>query len=473
MFIGRKKELERLNERYNSGKFECVAIYGRRRVGKTELIKEFIKDKKAIFFTALEYEYEANLAAFSTAVFETLYDGKVEVSFKSLDDILKHIYLAAQKEHLILVIDEYPYLAQSRKAISSVLQRDIDHKFKDTNIFIILCGSSMSFMENQVMGYKSPLYGRRTGQFKLLPFDYITSKGFYKNFNDEECAVIYGITGGIPKYLSLFEDSRSLEENIIKNYFTTDSMLFEEPSNLLKQELREPAVYNSIITAIATGASRLNEITTKINMESGACCTYINSLIDLGIIKRELPVLSKSNAKNSIYRLNDGMFRFWYRFVYRNLSRVQLDQGAEAYNRIKDQISAFMGETFEDICKQYMHRENTKGNLPVQFQDIGRWWGANPLKKEQQEIDLLAVDEESNRAIFAECKWKNEPMPESVVDDLIEKAAMFKHYTQKYYYLFSKSGFTTACKKRADESIKLINFKDMQQSGLKNQTLRF
>ncbi|MCL2158822.1 MAG: ATP-binding protein [Oscillospiraceae bacterium] len=461
MFVGRTKELQRLNERYNSGEFECVAIYGRRRVGKTELIKEFIKGKKAIFFTALEDEYEANLDAFSTAVFEALNDGQVEISFKSIDDLFSHVHKAAQKEHLILAIDEYPYLAQSKKAVSSVLQRDIDHKFKNTNIFIILCGSSMSFMEHQVMGYKSPLYGRRTGQFKILPFDYTTSKAFYKNFTDEECAVIYGITGGIPKYLTLFDDGRSLEENIVKNYFATDSILFEEPSNLLKQELREPAAYNSIITAIATGSSKLSEIATKVGMESGACCTYINSLMDLGIVKKELPVMSKPNAKNSIYRLSDGMFRFWYRFVYKNLSNVQLDRGEEVYGRIKEQIPAFMGETFEDICRQYMHNLNATNGLPMRFFEIGRWWGNNPLKKEQQEIDLLAVNQEENSAIFAECKWTNEPMPESVIDDLMEKAKMFKGYFPKYYYFFSKSGFAPACKKRADEHIILVEFGDM------------
>ena len=461
MFIGRENELARLNERYNSGEFECVAIYGRRRVGKTELIKEFVKDKKAIFFTALEDEYRANLAAFSSAVFETLNDVKVEVSLNSIDDIFQHIYETAQNEHLVLVIDEYPYLAQSRKSVSSVLQRDIDHKFKNTNLFIILCGSSMSFMEQQVMGYKSPLYGRRTGQFKLLPFDYETAKKFYAKFTAEENAVIYGVAGGIPKYLSLFKDQYSLKENIIRNFFSTDSILFEEPANLLKQELREPAVYNSIITAIATGASKLNEIATAVNMQTGACCVYMDSLRDLGIIRRELPVLSKPNAKNSIYRLNDGMFRFWYRFVYKNFSKIQLDKGEEVYNRMEDQIPVYMGEIFEDICKQYMHRENAGGNLVFNFQDIGRWWGTNPLKREQQEIDLLAVDETGTRAIFAECKWTNEKMPESVVDELMEKAKMFKNYNEKYFYLFSKSGFTPACQKRTGEQIRLIGFKDM------------
>ncbi|MCL1918797.1 MAG: ATP-binding protein [Peptococcaceae bacterium] len=462
MFIGRETELKRLNERYNSGEFECVTIYGRRRIGKTELIKEFIKDKKAIFFTALEDEYEANLAALSRAVFETLNDIKVDVSFNSIDDIFQHIYEAAQQEHLVFVIDEYPYLAQSKKSVSSILQRDIDHKFQNTTLFLILCGSSMSFMEKQVMGYQSPLYGRRTGQYRLLPFDYETAKKFHSTFTPEESAVIYGITGGIPKYLALFKDHCSLRDNIINTYFRADSMLFEEPSNLLKQELREPAVYNSIITAIATGSSKLNEIATTVKMQTGACFTYIDALMSLGIVRRELPVLAKPTSKNSIYRLNDGMFRFWYRFVYRNLSKVQLDKGEEIYNRIQEQLPAFMGETFEDICHHYMHRENNKGRLPIQFQEIGRWWGTNPLMKTQQELDILAVDDREEQAIFAECKWTNQPMPESVVESLIEKARMFKNYRRKYYYFFSKNGFTEACQKKSlDETIRLIEFKDM------------
>jgi AAA+ ATPase superfamily predicted ATPase len=454
MFFGRIEELASLHERYNSDQFEFVCIYGRRRVGKTELITEFVKDKKAVFFTGLQDTHEANLTSFSIAIFEGLNIGSGAM-FSSFEDAFKFLYEYAQKEKIMLVIDEYPYLAKKYQGISSLLQRDIDHKFSKTNLFLILCGSSMSFMEKQVMGHKSPLYGRRTGQIKLLPFDYRTSRTFVSKFKSVEQAVIYGMTGGIPKYLILFDDKRSLKENIIKNYFQVGSLLFEEPANLLNQELREPAVYNSVITAIATGSSKLNEIATKAHIETAQCTAYLNSLIVLGIVKREIPFMDKVTSKKSIYRLNDGMFRFWYRFVYRNLSRIQLGRGETVYQQIEPLISDFMGEVFEQICKEYLW--NAK--LPFEIRDVGRWWGNNPLKKSEQEIDLIATDNDDKKAIFCECKWTNEKVPESVITGLIDKSTMF-HFEEKYYYIFSKSGFTESAKKKANDFVRLIEFRD-------------
>jgi len=346
MFIGRERELKTLNDHYGSNNFEFFCIYGRRRVGKTELIKEFIKGKKAIFFTGFEDTKDVNLASFSNSVRETLYNSKSKAVYADFKDALTDIYEYAKSEKLILVIDEYPFLAKNYQGISSLLQVEIDHRLKDTNIFIILCGSSMSFMEKQVMGHKSPLYGRRTGQIKTLPFDYETSTKFYQHMTHktkkEDKAIIYGITGGIAKYLHLFSNGKSLDDNIINNFFNSNELLFEEPTNLLKQELREPALYNSIVTAVANGSTRVNEIATKTGLDSAACVKYLYNLIELGIVKREIPILEKETSRRSIYRLNDGMFRFWYRFVYANISKIQLGLGEQVFDDIKPQITDFM-----------------------------------------------------------------------------------------------------------------------------------
>ena len=456
MFIGRESELKTLNDHYNSDKFEFFCIYGRRRVGKTELIKEFIKGKKAIFFTGVEDTKDVNLADLSYAVQETLHNTKGKAIYADFKEAFAGIFEHAQREKLVLVIDEYPYLAKSYPGILSLLQVEIDHRLKDTNTFIILCGSSMSFMEKQVMGHKSPLYGRRTGQIKTLPFDYETSKKFVQQGTEEEKAVIYGVTGGIAKYLRLFSNQRSLEDHIKTNFLNANELLFEEPMNLLNQELREPALYNSIITAVATGSSKVNEIETKTHLNSDTCVKYLKNLIELGIIKREIPAFDKADSKKSIYRLNDGMFRFWYRFVYQNISKIQLGLDEQVYNDIKDQIPDFMGEVFEQICKEYMW----KTKLPFSVSEIGRWWGNNPVKKAEQEIDLIAVNSAQTKAIFCECKWRSKKLSEIVIDDLIDKAAMFNH-KEKVYYFFSKSGFTDAAKEKESESIKLIEFSDM------------
>ncbi|MCL2159789.1 MAG: ATP-binding protein [Oscillospiraceae bacterium] len=456
MFIGRERELENLNKRYKSGKFECIPIYGRRRIGKTQLILEFVRDKKAIVYLAKKGDYSENMRTLSKAI----YENETVSYFVDFEDALNKIYERAKKEKLVFVIDEYPYLAESKESVSSTLQHIIDHKFMQTDMILILCGSSMSFMENQVLGYQSPLYGRRSGQIKLKPLGYKKSALFCPNYSKADNAVVFGVTGGIPKYLSLFDPERTLEKNIIDLYFDKNSFLYEEPENLLKQELREPSAYNMIISAVATGASQMKDIIGKTGMESSAVSGYIKSLIELGIIKREVPIFDRQDSKKSIYRLSDGMFRFWYRFVFGNLSLIDYGKGGVVYENIaKQQIPTFMGEAFEQICIDYMW-DNFE-HLPFVMQNIGRWWGANPKTKTAQEIDFIAHDCENKKAAFGECKWTNEKTPESVVERLVEKADMFGNYQEKYYYLFSKSGFTEAAGKKASEHIKLIEFEDM------------
>ena len=462
MIIGRERELKTLNDRYNSGRFEFIPIYGRRRVGKTTLIKEFISDKKAIFFTATEGGKNHNLRNLSSTIFEYMSGMLTEITYDSFEAAFNAIYEVAKKEKLVFVIDEFPYLAQSYKAISSILQQYIDLKFNETELFIILCGSSMSFMEYQVLGYQSPLYGRRTGQLKIEPFGIFDSMMFHKRFTHEENAVVYGIMGGIPKYLEMINDGNSLKDNIISCFLSADTMLFEEPTNLLKQELREPQTYNDIITAIARGSSKMGDIATKVsidNFDSSKCNKYLQSLISLGIVKKEQPIIFAS-GRRSIYRLNDGMFRFWYRFIPQNMARIQLGLGDLVYSHIEPQIPAYMGEVFEDICKQWLWRENISGSLPFQFQDCGRWWGVNPNRKAEQEIDILAFSPDKQKAIFCEVKWTNEKIGSRLLDELIEKSEIL-HFGEKYYVLFSKSGFKDDVLKRSSDNVLLVEFQNM------------
>jgi len=459
MFIGRQKELETLSNQYAKDEFTFIPIYGRRRVGKTQLIEEFIRDKRAVFFTAVNKgTYKSNIELLSKAIFEGSEGNPVYSSFY---DALDGINLLAEKEKLIFIIDEFPYLAGSDESIISILQQFIDLKFLKTNMMLILSGSSLSFMENQVLGYQSPLYGRRTGQIKLLPLDFQTARQFAPNLSKYDQAVMYGITGAIPKYLSLFNDRLSLDDNIKGQYFDRNAYLFEETENLLKQEFKEPALYQSIITAIASGASQMKDIKNNVGEESSTVATYIKSLLDTGIIKKEVPAMDKPGSRKTIYRLQDGMFRFWYRFIYPNVSLIAIDKGGIVYDRIKPQITAFMGEVFEKLCIEYMF--NIYDELPFQFQHISRWWGNNPDLKSQTEIDFIAYRDNDEQAIFGECKWRNEELDKSVVEGLLEKCRMFGQFKQKYYYLFSKSGFTSGAREFANsrDDIKLISFDDM------------
>lgn len=457
MFVGRERELEKLNKMYNSNKYELAIIYGRRRVGKTTLIREFCKDKNSIYFIARESNDKYNLESFSKDLLSATTEGiNSESVFKNWEDLFSYVYNIAKDQRVILVVDEYPYLAQANKSISSIIQAHIDNKLKDSKLFLILCGSSMSFMEEQVLGYKSPLYGRRTAQFKVKPFNFFESIKYHKNYSNEEKAVIYGITGGTPEYLSKIDENISLRENIIEMFLREDGHLYEEPSSLLKQELREPATYNAIISSIANGSSKLNQIATKAGIESNKCAKYLKSLISIGIVKREKPV-NEELSKKSIYVLEDNMFKFWYRFVQNNMTNIVSGNAENLYDKVVEpQINAYMGAIFEEICKDYLMYENKYGNIPIMIGNMGRWWGGNKNTKRQEEIDILAYDNRNN-AIFAECKWRNELVDISVIEDIIRKSELFS-YKSKYYYIFAKVGFTKGALEMQSEKIKLISY---------------
>jgi len=452
MFIGREKELESLEKLYQSRKFECAVIYGRRRVGKTTLINKFCQGKPSIYFVGIESSSKINLENFSNSLFSfTLPDSNSSPVFENFQKALDYLFEIAIKKRVIFVIDEYPYLAASENSISSLLQANIDQKFKNSQLFLILCGSSMSFMENQVLGYQSPLYGRRTAQFKIKPFDYFDSSQFFQRFSLGDQALVYGITGGVPQYLDQLDDSKSIKQNIIEKLLDDSAYLFEEPSNLLKQELREPQVYNSIITAIAKGCSRLNDISLSAGLMTSTCSVYLKSLISLGIIKKENPA-GDEKSKKTIYQLEDNLFYFWYRFVASNISSIVSGNGEPLFNsQVEPRINDYMGPIFEKMCKEYLQRRNGSEKLPFFFTSIGRWWGTNPEKKCQIEIDLVALSKVEKKIIFVECKYRNEPLGAKVLKELIDKSKFLSAtFSQSYYFLFSKSGFTADITKKAN-----------------------
>ena len=460
MFVGRQSELQKLNKLYDSDRFECAIIYGRRRVGKTTLINEFIKDKDTIFFTGLETNSKENLENLSRSIMglRNGFDVPSPI-FNSFQDALDDVCELAKDKRIVMVIDEYPYLAGSYQGMSSLLQIQIDHKYKNSKLMLILCGSSMSFMENQVLGYKSPLYGRRTAQFKLRPFDYFQSKEYYSRFKPEDLAVIYGITGGVPQYLAQMDDTLSVEDNMKRSFFDSSAYLFEEPGNLLKQEVREPAHYNAIIRAIASGSSKNSEISSKVELPTSACTAYLNNLISLGILRKETPI-TESSTKKTIYAIEDNMFRFWYRFVPDNISLIQAGMADRVWKKVEPQLPAFMGRVFEDICKQWLWRENAAANLPILFANLGRWWGNDPIRKCEAEIDILAYADDDH-AIFGECKWTNGYVDTGVLDSLVQRSELFR-YRYKYLYLFAKTGFTVGCSEKAKQiGATLITFSEM------------
>ena len=461
MFHCRENELHDLNRRYKKGNFECIVVYGRRRVGKTSLINEFCKDKPTIFLSALNASSQENLEALSKAIYEKSCPGAESAPvYASFDAAFAEVTRMAKEERLVFVIDEYPYLAKADKSISSRLQHIIDHIWKDSKLFLILCGSSMSFMEYQVLGYESPLYGRRTGQYKIQALDYKEMTAFNPQLNEEQQSLIYGITGGVPHYINKLEVENDIDEALKNNLFNTSSYLFEEPENLLKQELRELMVYNSIITAIAGGASRSNEISTKVGMESAVCAKYLKVLLDLGIIKKETPITEKS-AKKTIYTIGDNFFRFWYRFVPQNTSAISAGRIERIYDRlIKQHFSDYMGLVFEQMCKEYLIRY--ADDLPIILSDVGQWWGTDAKEKKEVQIDIVGTPVEGKEYIIGSCKYRNETIGVDELELLKHYATVFGKGKKYHYYIFSKGGFTQGLKDLANKGeVKLLTLEDL------------
>jgi hypothetical protein len=460
-FYCREDELGKLNARYDNGDFECIIIYGRRRVGKTALINEFCRDKPTIFFSALNTTGEENLESLSKAIMNFEKPDIVSVPvYRDYDSALDEITDLAKNERIVFVIDEYPYLAKAKPAISAMLQHIIDHKWCNSKLFLILCGSSMSFMQNQVLGQESPLYGRRTGQFKIEALDYRETAVFHPELSLTDNALIYGITGGVPHYINKLNVKNDLDDAILTNLFDRSSYLYEEPANLLKQELREPAVYNAVIKAIAGGATHLNEIVTKVGETSGTCTSYVKTLIDLGIVKKETPVTEKA-GKKTIYLLDDNFFRFWYRFVPSNMSAIDSGRIARMYNKaISQYYSDYMGLVFEQMCRDYLlyYAEN----LPIDINEVGQWWGTNSKNKKQVQIDIVGTPVEGKEYIIGSCKYRKEKIGIDELELLREYATVFGKGERYHYYIFSRGGFTDKLIQASDNGeVTLVRLEEM------------
>lgn len=453
MFIGREQELTFLNESYNSNHAEMVVVYGRRRVGKTELITKFCEDKPNIFYAAKECSDGVQLQSFSKAIVSYAPEQfKFVDNFRDWEQAFSALTDIKTDKKLVVVIDEFPYMVRNNKSIPSILQNLWDHMFKNTNIMLILSGSSMSFIEDEILGYKNPLYGRTTGIYKLEPLPYTDAIKFFPNYSDEDKVIAYSILGGIPHYLQQFDPQKTVEENIKNTILRRGSILYNEVEFLLHEELREPSTYNTVIEAVALGNTEYNAILSKTLIEQRTLSVYIKNLTNLGILKKEKPSLSKPKENvgqnKGIYVLTDNFFRFWYAFCYPNLSLLEKGSVELAWKMlIKDNLHNFASKAFENIAIEYLYIINERGNLPSVFTEFGRWWGKVTKTDENgkkittsEEIDVLGKAPNSIY-ILGECKFTNAPFDMGQLKHLQNKLSLTGTV---YYYLFSLSGFTSS-----------------------------
>ncbi|MBP3201054.1 MAG: ATP-binding protein [Lachnospiraceae bacterium] len=433
-FIDREQELKFLTSEYSRKGSSLVILYGRRRNGKTTLIKEFMKDKKGLYFLSSEEDEMNNLENFKNRIYET-YEIDVKPEIKSFDDAFKFLIKIDKKP--LIIIDEFQYLTMSNQAFASIFQRIWDLYLEKTNSKIILCGSYIRMMEEQTLNYSSPLYGRRTGQIKLKQIRFQDYNKFYKSFDKKKLVEYYAVTGGVPKYIELFNKEKDIFKAIEKNILNKNSFLYEEPEFLLKNEVKDVGTYFSIIKVIATGASKLSEIAEKLNVKQTGLTNYLKTLIEIEIIRREVPITDTNpeKSKKSIYKINDNFIRFWFRFIYPHRDQIEMGNTEYVLNIIKRNfIDNHVSYVYEDICREMMLTDKK-----IHVDKVGKWWDKN------DEIDVVGIDNKHKVLYLGECKYTKKKMNVSILNELkrkSEKIVEFKDY-KKVYCLFSINGFDT------------------------------
>ncbi len=448
MFVGRKSELAKLDSLYKQGGFQMAVVYGRRRVGKTTLINEFCQGKKALSFTALEQSDADNLADFSRAIANFFNMSSSLPGFSSWADALTYIAERARDERFVFVFDEFPYAAQRNAALPSIFQVAIDRQFKNANAMLILCGSNQGFMESEVLGRKSPLYGRRTAQIKVEDLGFRDAAKMLPGLEPQEAFRFYGCFGGVPYYLQQVDPALSLKENLSRLYFDPMGFLFEEPYGLLRQEFQEPALYSSILRAIASGANRANQIADRVGMPQTSLPRYLKALESIGIIRKAVPFgENQETSKRGIYQLSEACYTFWYRFVMPFVSDIESGLGRAVVNALPDeQINDYLGHRFELLCAEWLAEQAREGALPIPATSVSSWWGTNPEKRAQDDIDVLAADRVSHQLIIGECKYRKNFDESAEIADLESKRTLIKDFTASHFMLFTRYDLSDATK---------------------------
>ena len=442
-FVDREQEMATLQREYDRDGSGLVVLYGRRRVGKTTLISEFIRDKKALFFLASEESESQNRLAFQEKAADFLNSDLLKnVEVKSWDVLFRAIMDTHFDSKPVIVLDEFQYLGRSNPAFPSVFQRIWEEILKDRQVMVILCGSLISMMQSQTLAYDSPLYGRRTAQIRLKQIPFAYYHAFFPEKSRKELIEMYAVTGGVPKYIELFSQSKDIYSAIETCVLNRSGYLYDEPHFLLQQEVSEVGSYFSIIKAIAAGNTKLSAIAGVLEVKSTSLTKYLKTLMDLDILEREVPVTEDSpeKSKKGLYKIKDNYLRFWFAFVYPNMSFIESGHGRIVMDKIrKSLVRNHIAFVYEDVCRERMWEMNAEGAWPFYFSKLGRYWDS------KEEIDIAAIDPDGKNLILGECKYWQEPVGVSVLRELEAKAKTVSWEKEKrktWFVLFSVNGFT-------------------------------
>ena len=455
-FYDRTAELDALDTAFESPGHEFYVVYGRRRVGKTELLKELCTDRPHIYFLAAQEAEDRQREKFVEKVAD-YFDDRVP-RIDGWDEALDYLGEKLAAERLVVAIDEFPYLVEENDSLPSYLQSFVDEQLQKTESMLVLCGSSVSTMESEVLGHESPLYGRRTGQIDVQPFSFRQAREVIA-YDIKDAIRSFAVTGGTPMYLTRFDYDRPLKGNIQTQILSPTAVLYNEPEFLLRTELRNPARYMSILEAIATGHTTPNEISGATGIGSGPLSKYLQTLRRLRLIDREVPVTaSAKQSKRSRYHVADEFLRFWFRFVEPNRSSIEEAPDVVYDGTIEPNLPDHVATTFEDVCREVVWEAIRRGELDS-YSEVGRWWYGG------DEIDIVGLAPDADRILFAECRWTSEPVGPALVSQLREKAERVRwgpDTRDEEFALFSKSGFVDELDTDLGEDWSLFGLSEMR-----------
>ncbi|MEM2130182.1 MAG: ATP-binding protein [Candidatus Bathyarchaeia archaeon] len=431
LFADRKQELEFLEQHYHTQTAELIIIYGRRRVGKTELALQFSKNKPHIYFladrrpeTELIHELKQRMSLYLKN------ESFAKLAIKDWIELFQEFTKWNKTPHTTIIIDEFPTLIEINHAIPSIFQKIWDQNLKNTSTMLILLGSSIATMETEVLNCKSPLYGRRTAQWKLAPLKIHHLNPFFPKYNTEALIHVYACLGGVPAYLQKFNPQQNFWQNIEQKILTKGEFLYEEAEFLLREELREPRNYSLILKAIAQGANTYGEILNQTNLDKSILSKYTSVLEDLGFIKRTYPIAITPKPRKGLYTIADNYLNFWFKYVFPNKTELETGNTQGILNKIREDYNTYLGHAFEQAATELLTEMKVQNKLPFTFTTIGKWWHKN------NEIDLIALDEEKQTATFFETKWSTlkEVDCERILQNLRAKAQNFRWNRKKEDY---------------------------------------
>lgn len=459
MFAGRSKETEALNNFYIRAKERVACIYGRAGIGKTALLREFSKDKKTIYFTAYATTDEAELELFAAAI-------GVKKPLYTLEDLLDEVSRIGQMEPVLLIIDHYPNFVKANADYDRILHDYVTDKWARMPIKLILCGDSYLAMEKKVYGKKALWKDILSLKMELEPMNFFDSRQFFPDASEEDALMYYGLTGGLP--FALKNLAGDVEGSIMRLFLRDEDDITLHPERTLSSELRELSYYNRMLATLASGKTRVNAISAEVGKPKDVVVPYMNTLMAIGVVKKENPVTEKTNRKKTRYSIKNSYDRFWYQYIVPNMALYYRGEyGRLISGSIMPSLDGFRQNVFITMCKEYLERENEKGTLPFIIDEIGNWWENDEENHTSEGFDLVAVgrNEDKSSIIFSRCYYTDRPVEIATLKALIEltKHARHKGGSDVFYLVFSSCGFheNTQTVAATIKNIMLISLSDI------------